>query len=213
MPEITSLLPQPGKKNQVAVYLDGAYAFALRSEIVLEQRLSIGKQLSEMDVANLQASEEFQDTLNLAYRFLSYKPRTEAEVRTRLRKAGAGLSLTDAVINRLKQQRFLDDANLAANVAEHRTSTSPRSAKMIGWELRRRGVAAEVVEEATEPLDDEQTAYQAAAKRSARMSEVEYADFRRKLGGFLQRRGFSYGVSARAVERVWRERTGADTDD
>ena len=55
--------------------------------------------------------------------------------------------------------------------------------------------------------------YQAAAKRSARMPEMEFTDFRRKLGGFLQRRGFGYGVSARAVERVWRERTGADSND
>lgn len=211
MPEITALLPLVRRKDRVQVYVDGEAACVLSRTVVQEAGLSIGRDLPDATLADIQALDNFHTTLQLAYRYLSYRPRSESEVRTRLRRSGAGLSVVDAVVNRLKEQRLVNDAVFAAEFAEHRTAASPRSRKMVGWELRRKGIDAEVVEEATAELDDEQTAYQAAEKRASRMPEVDYLGFRQKLGGFLQRRGFSYGVCARVVERLWREQRAGGT--
>ncbi len=207
MAEITALLPQPRQKQRIQVYLDGEFAFSLHRIIATEATLSIGRKLAPAEQRDLQARDAYHTALQSAYRYLASRPRSESEVRSRLRRA-AGPVIVDAVIAKLKEQRFVDDPAFAADFTERRATASPRSRKMIGWELRRKGVKAEVVEDATAELDDEATAYEAAAKRAGRLSETEYLPFRQKLGGFLQRRGFGYGVATRVVERVWRERNG-----
>ncbi len=211
MAEIPALLPQPRQKQRIQVYLDGEFAFILHRTIAAEAALSIGRKLLPGEQHDLQARDAYHAALQSAYRYLAYRPRSESEVRSRLRRL-AGPAVIDAVIAKLKEQHVVDDQVFATDFAERRTTASPRSRKMIGWELRRKGVKAEVVEDATAELDDEATAYEAGAKRSSRMSETEYLPFRQKLGGFLQRRGFGYGVATRVVERVWRERTGSPDD-
>ena len=58
---------------------------------------------------------------------------------------------------------------------------------------------------ATNSVDDEALAYEAARKRAARLKDLEWNEFRKKLSDFLGRRGFSYSVVAPVVTRIWNE--------
>lgn len=213
MPSISALLPQPHTRARIAVYLDGAFGFTISQELVVQERLSIGTRLDEAQCGALQVADTLHLALQVAYRYLSYRPRSEAEVRTRLRKHSDSPVVIDAVVARLKEQRLLDDVQFAADYAGQRTQATPRSRRMVTWELRRKGVAAEVVEDAVEGLDDEAAAYRAALKRADRLRNLPFVEFRQKLGGFLQRRGFGYSISTRVVTRVWAEVTGADPEE
>jgi len=210
VPRVSALLPQPHTRARVAVYLDGEFRFVLSQELVVQQRLSIGTALDEAQCAALVRQDCEAQALQLAYRFLGYRPRSEAEVRSRLRRHNDPVDVIDAVVARLKEQRLLDDQQFAADYAGNRIRSAPRSRRMVTRELRQKGVATEVVEEATEGLDDDAAACRAAAKRAERFRSLPYPEFRQKLGGFLQRRGFSYGVSNRAIAKVWTELGGGD---
>ena len=112
------------------------------------------------------------------------------------------------MVAKLKEQRFLDDVAFAQQWAENRGTHSPRSRTMVRSELRLKGVAPEIAQTAVEDLDDAEAAYQAGSRRSLRIKTADYQEFRRRLWDFLRRRGFSYDVTSRAVERLWREREG-----
>jgi regulatory protein len=45
------------------------------------------------------------------------------------------------------------------------------------------------------------------------MGGADYETFRTRMGQFLQRRGFSYGVNREAVRVLWAEAGGSDGDD
>jgi regulatory protein len=77
----------------------------------------------------------------------------------------------------------------------------------LTFELRQKGVSDEVIEEIFDQTGgaDEDLAYQAACKQARKLKDLEWPDFRRKLGGFLARRGFTYDVIAPVVDRVWAE--------
>ena len=47
--------------------------------------------------------------------------------------------------------------------------------------------------------------YQAALKQSRKYTGLEWTEFRQKMGAFLARRGFNYGVAAPVIEQVWSE--------
>jgi len=86
--------------------------------------------------------------LDAAARLLEARPRAEAEVRRRLRDAGYRPELVDGAVERLLALGYLDDAAFARAWVESRDRAHPRGARALRDELRRKGVAAGVVEEA-----------------------------------------------------------------
>jgi len=84
--KITSLRFQKRTPNRVNVYLDGGFAFGLPA--IEAARLRVGQQLSAADIQRLRALDAFQKAYDRAVRFLSPRPRSEAEVRRRLAEAG-----------------------------------------------------------------------------------------------------------------------------
>ncbi len=75
-------------------------------------------------------------------------------------------------------------------------------------ELRRKGVQSEVIQEVVGDIDDADNAYRAAVNKARTLPVSDYQVFRQRLGGYLQRRGFNYGVINNIVKKAWQERTG-----
>jgi regulatory protein len=150
----------------------------------------------------------FQPCLDAAYRYLSLRPRSELEVRTRLKHKGYRAPCIDQVLAELRRQGFLDDSSFARFWTENRESFSPRSRSLLRMELRRKGVPSQTISEVIQDLDDDDNAYRAARKKVRRPLTTDYQVFRRSMGGFLRRRGFSYEVCQRVLNRVWHEEAG-----
>ncbi|MSQ28742.1 MAG: hypothetical protein EXR51_11505 [Dehalococcoidia bacterium] len=206
MPAVTAMLPQVGVRGVLLLYLDGSFAFSIRQQTVRDAGVFIGARLNDDEVDGLRRRDALAGALQTAYKFLSYRPRTEAEVRERLRKSRVPAAAADDVVHRLKEHRFLDDAAFAQQWSENRTVQRPRGRKLVQWELKQKGIAPELAEAVAGALDDTATAYRAGARRAQRLTAGDYPTFRKRLGDFLLRRGFSYDVSARTVERLWNER-------
>ena len=137
-----------------------------------------------------------------ALRFLAYRPRSEAEVRARLRRRFPA-PLVEQVITNLREQALVDDAKFARLWSDSRDSSKPRSAWAIKRELRAKGIDSDVAEEAVQEIDDEAAAYRAAGSLAHRVHGNGISAFRRKLWGLLKRRGFSDSVARRVTNRLW----------
>ena len=140
-----------------------------------------------------------------ALNLISYRQRTESELRRRLSEK-AEPDVVDAAVERLKEQGLVDDAKYAMEWSDSRARRSPRSSRMIVRELVNKGVAPSLAESSVEGLDDAATAYDAASRFATRLADADYEQFHRRLWGHLQRRGYATGVSRRAVSQLWQER-------
>ena len=145
-----------------------------------------------------------EDVIDAALRFLSYRPRSEAEVRRRLSRRFPP-HMVDRAVGDLKKRGLLDDAAFARFWLGSRERHRPRGASAIRWELLRLGVPREVVDEALEGLDEENNAYQAAIKVLHRLARPDLVTFRKKLFPYLRRRGFGAYAINRTVQRLWSE--------
>ena len=204
MRTITAIEVQKRSKDRVNVFLDGAFAFSLGIEVLGERGLNLGQMLSDPQREELVRADLFHKCLNAALRLLSYRPRSEAEMRARLRPRFEEQAI-DSVIIRLKARHMVDDVAFAQFWKENRESFSPRSKRMLMLELRRKGIDPEVITDVVEVIDEEQSAYRAAEKKARPWAKEDYNTFRRKLGAFLSRRGFSNEVANRVVEPLWLE--------
>jgi regulatory protein len=206
--QITAL--KSGKKPGVRrsnVYLDGRFAFSLDNEVIAREKLKVGSKLSSEEIQKISCADRSQLCLNSAYQFLSYRPRSEAETRERLERKGYNSQEIENAFNQLKRMNLLNDTLFAEFWKENRNSFKPKSQRMVSLELRRKGVESEIVREVVGNIDDAENAYRVAVARARTLEKSDFQVFRQKLGGYLQRRGFNYGVINTAVKRVWQEQT------
>ena len=201
--KITALHYQKKNRHRVNVYLDGEYAFAVQETIA--GTLHVGQELTEEQVTELRGRDVAEYAYERVLNYLSYRPRSKSEVQTYLKRRDVPEELIPPLIDRLQGSGLLDDEAFARYWVENRESFRPRGVRSLRFELRRKGVDDSVADGAVSGLDEPESAYRAAENRARRMTAMDYATFRRRLDGFLQRRGFSYGVSKDVVDRLWRE--------
>jgi regulatory protein len=122
-----------------------------------------------------------------------------------LERKGVASEAAETVLDRFEEVGLVDDAGYAEAFVESRHRVRGQGGRAIAFELRRRGVADEVVAEAVGALDPDQqfeTACRVARARLGRLSGLA-ADVKvRRLAGLLARKGYSGDVAARAVRHV-----------
>lgn len=200
---ITALVVQQRNRYRANVYLDGEFAFGLSD--ILAAELRVGQELSAEDVEALQQRDTLEVAYNRALNFLSFRPRSEQEMRQYLEKRGLEAPAIDAVLARLRRAGFLDDRAFARYWVENREAHRPRGRWALGVELRRKGIEDEIIEAASSDVDEEASAMRAAREVLHRYAALDRETFFRRMLGRLQRRGFGYGVARRVVETLWNE--------
>ncbi|MFC2036253.1 regulatory protein RecX [Chloroflexota bacterium] len=202
MKKITSIRSGRGRGKRVNILLDGKFAFCLEAEVVVEAGLEVEQVLSTDQIEALPRSNHFHRCLNAAIHYLSYRMRSESELRERLHRRGFDSDTQEAVITRLKEQGLVNDMTFAQFWKDNRESFSPRSQWLTRLELRQKGIAKDIIDQVVDTIDDDVSAYRAALSKARSLPQFDYQSFRRRLGKYLKRRGFSYGVISNALERL-----------
>jgi regulatory protein len=205
MSKITRLVKAKTREKRVKIYLDGRYAGTLLAEVVIREGLKPGRELTEEQLAALYGKDRYQRSINIAARLLSYRPRSEAEIRQHLQRRGFNDESTVKALAYLKERGLIDDIAFAHYWIENRESFRPRSRRLAGLELRRKGLDRSIIEQATREIDEGESAYRAAQAKMRHLSPVDYDDFRQRLGSFLARRGFNYEAINSTIARAWQE--------
>src|SRR5829696_8066038 len=129
--QITALRPTKRDPDRIAVDLDGSFAFALPATLIADERLEVGDALDGERVSALLAADQATRATEAALVFLGYRPRSEKEVRDRLRRGGYEQDAIDHAISRLHEWRYLDDADFARRWVENRTAHRPRGRRLL----------------------------------------------------------------------------------
>src|SRR5690348_5028226 len=150
----------------------------------------------------------------VAFRFLGYTARSRAEIERRLERAEFAPDVIAAVTAEMAAAGWLDDERFARDWVGDRADRKMYGRGRLAAELRRRGVDKETVAEALEPLDEESESRRAHAALKDRLrpellaeadAETRQAE-KRKLAGFLQRRGFSWQIITQVLDEAMKNR-------
>jgi len=139
---------------------------------------------------------------SLAY--LSFRQRSEKEIREYLKKKNAPPEVAEKIILNLKKHRFINDEEFARMWIESRNRASPRSQGVLKLELQQKGISNETIEMQLTGADlaksDLELAKAVVQKRLPRLAGLEREEIYKKLGGYLARRGFNWEVSKRSID-------------
>jgi regulatory protein len=202
---ITALKEQLKNKDRVRVFLDGEYAFGLSKKLAYQ--LEQGQRLSNREIASLKVRDVEESHYQRVLRLFSRRPRSEHEIRQYLEGRDVDVQAQNAIVHRLLEAKLLDDAAFARTWVENRDAFRPRSSFALKMELRKKGIAEEIISDVLIDHDDERAAYRAAAKAARRWQEADQETFHQRVGAYLARRGFRYETIHPVVSQVWREIT------
>jgi regulatory protein len=202
---ITALKAQKRNQNRVSVYLDGEYALGL-SRIVAAW-LSVGQEISEEKIAELQEQDAHEMAYQGAIKLIDYRMRSAKEIEGHLKRKGIQEETIAGVMERLNRSGLVDDGAFSRTWVENRVDFRPRSRRVLKMELHQKGIPDEEIQAALEGIEsEEELAYRAAERYARKGNYPDRETFRKKLGGYLARKGFSYSTASQVIERVWTER-------
>jgi regulatory protein len=201
---ITAITAQKRDKKRVNIFFDGEFAFGI-SRIVAAW-LQVGQNLTDEQISKLISEDQDEAAYQRAIKLITYRDRSIAEIRQSLHQKQIPEEIIENVINRLGENGLLDDKRFANLWIENRNEFRPRSHRMLALELRKKGISEDIISQVLENTTaDEELAHKAAQKQIRRYKTLEWQDFRRKLGSFLARRGFSYETVDLTVHQIWAE--------
>jgi regulatory protein len=141
-----------------------------------------------------------------AYRLLAYRSQTTCEVRARLARKGYTGVVIDEVLRQLVAEGYIDDRKVAFDWARYRLQAKPVGRRRLAWELHRRGIPQELIEEAMREiyaeLDETALAYEVARRRLGLGPGPRTAQEHRRLARYLSARGFEADSIAAVLERL-----------
>lgn len=143
---------------------------------------------------------------NLALRFLSYRPRSEKEVRDKLKTKNVEPEIIDKIILKLKEKKFINDEEFARGWIESRLRFKPRSARLMKLELKQKGIEEETINKVINDeglmINDVESAKKLVEKRIGRFRNLPKQEIYQKLGRFLASKGFSWDTIKKAIDHV-----------
>lgn len=214
--KITALRVQINNPQRVNLFIDEIFALGVSLNTLSKESLFVGMELSAEEFTRLETAESGEKAFQAALRALEARPRSVSEIRERLRRKEFAAEAIDQTLERLERLGLVDDASFARRWVENRQLLSPRGKNALRDELRRKGIDRDTTADvlADEDLLGDQSEQAMTVARAALRKYANAPDkmtFTRKLGGFLQRRGFGFDAIRPVVDTLWAElRTAKD---
>jgi len=199
MPRITKIESQKKNPKRRSVFLDERFAFGLDEEVIYKYSLKVGQELEQKEIDKIIEAETKKEAKDAALKFLSYRMRSEKEVKDKLKKKEFAGDLIAEIIKDLKRVNLIDDYEFASAFISDRISNNPRGKILLKQELWKKGIKKEIIEKALKEFfkdeDEELTlAKELLRKRKKRYEGLDENVAKRRLMSFLLRRGFSYDI-------------------
>ncbi|MCK4224990.1 MAG: RecX family transcriptional regulator [candidate division Zixibacteria bacterium] len=209
---ITRIEPQKKNPRRRSVFIDGKFAFGVDEEVVSRLGLEKGEGLTEQKIKNILIQKSENEAKEVALRFLSFRRRTEKEIKDKLKKKGLDERTIKSTIAKLKDYDLINDSEFATAWVKERLAYKPRGKKLLRQELWKKGIKKDIINQVTEELcqDEDKSASELLEKIKKRYKSLEPKVARRRMLSLLLRRGFSYEIAKNTMEPLISPSTSED---
>jgi regulatory protein len=215
---ITGISASTRKPGRFSIEIDGRDVAILSIEAIERLHLGSGVVVDERAAQEIEREAGLLRTYDRALNMLAARGRAAADLRRVLLRKGEPADHVDLAIARLEQAGFIDDAAFARQFTRSKAVGGGVSRRRVQQELTRRGVAREVSDDAIkevfveEAVDEAASIERVARKKLRTLTTVDGATRKRRLYGFLARRGYDSDAISRVL-RVVLDKGGAEVLD
>ena len=205
MPIITKITTQIKRTDRYNIFIDEKYACSVDEGVLLKFKLQKGKEIDALVLSQIQYHDEIQKAYSTALGHLSYRMRSEAEVRLFLRKKEIEEPLINEVIHKLYRFNYLNDLDFAKAYVRTHVSGGNKGPITLQLELKEKGIQDKLIQEALlgYPFDVQvEHAKHLAEKSIKKEKNISERALKQKLEQMLSRKGFSRDCIVMALDDV-----------
>jgi len=192
--KISRLEYQKKDPNRVNVFVDDKFVAGISANDIIKLGLYDNKEINSQELSKIISDSEFGKLFNSAINFLSYRPRSEWEIRFKFRTENP--QMLDKVIEKLKQINQINDSDFVNWFVDQRNTFRPKGKRALKYELLKKGVDRKLIDQIEDKSSEVELALKAVSKKTRLLSS------RDKLQRFLLSRGFEFDTVKEVVEKL-----------
>ena len=223
--KITDIQTSPELPSHQQLFLNGAPFLVIHAALIEKFGLRIGLEIEAEVIKKIIAADEVMRAKNRALGLLreakesttadepedprpKLKPKryTKSEIERQLEGEGFSVAAIETSIAELIRSGHIRDRKYAENWIARRQKSNPRGKTLLKHELVDRGIDKETAEQvvaAVETEDETKVALQIAQKRAKQYKRLPTHVAKRRLHGFLGRRGFGADIVRQVLEQIF----------
>lgn len=137
----------------------------------------------------------------MAYRYLSYKPRTTREMINYLNRKKVNEEEIQTIIKHLTDKDFINDETYSEWYIKNRIKFNPKSTFALRYELKQKGISTEICDSLLAGLDDLELANKTITKKLNSWKHLNPDIFKKKMINHLKYRGFNSDICMRLYKQ------------
>lgn len=216
MPTVTDVRAAGSDGDRLTVEVDGRREGQLPADRARRMGLREGVTLSPEELDDLRAAVHRQGAVDKALEYLSYRPRSEAELERKLRGEDFSADAVRHAVERCRELGYVDDLEFARSHVRDRVRLKPRGVRRLRDELREKGIDEATAEEAIEAafreagVSERDLLERAAEKKWESLEGEDPVRERRRFRSYLSRRGFPWPLIRDVESRYFGEQLYRD---
>lgn len=208
MHKVYSIKKKKYSKKYFVNFLDFTHdSLELGLDVIMKYNITKGQELSETILIDALSEQQLKDTKLAAYNYVSYKPRSEFEVRQRLERKEFSSDSIDKAIEFLYEFNFLNDEEFANMFVKNFIKKTPSGEFKLKQELLKRGISEDFINKSIAEYYPSnkalEMAEEAAKKHLKKVSHKPKVKQKKLISDFLARRGFDWDVVNKCIDKMF----------
>jgi regulatory protein len=203
MPIITKITQGKNNPERYNIYLEEKFAFSVDESILIRFQLTKGKELDQWTIEEMNFEDEVRKAFNKALQYLSFRMRSESEVRTKLKEKEFGEAVIDEAVKKLYTLNFLDDRAFSEALMQTQIKSSKKGPRAIQQDMQKKGIDKRMQKDVLDSYSEEEQleiARGLAEKIAAKEKMKTPSQIQQKINDSLMRKGYAYPLIKQAME-------------
>jgi regulatory protein len=216
---ITKVERQKRVKDRYNLYINDEFALSVHEDVLIKYNLFKGSAIRSDEMKEIVQAQDKQQAYLDAIRLLSFRLRSEHELKLRLKQKGYDAQLIANTLVRLRQEKYVDDTLFAELLTKQRMNSQKKGRNWVKQELQHKGIHSEQISNAMEHIDEQtefRNAYDLINKRYGaefKLDNDSVQKAKRKAIFLLQRRGYGSSVISNAMRELSKSTGGQGMDE
>ncbi len=191
------------KKRLFLLELDSDQTCYITEDTIVRFMLTKGKEISAEELTEIKSFAQFSYSKNLALYHLSFKARTEKEVRDYLDKHEIDENIIPQVIQSLKEDNWINDRQYAQAIINSNQLSGDKGSYMLMRKISQKGVSKSIIQEVLQEFDMAEVAERTAEKLLKKyQGKLPARALQDKIIQSLTNKGFSYTEAKSAFDQL-----------
>lgn len=208
MPVVHSIKKKRYSKKYFVNFKDDSESIILSLDIIMKFNINKDKNVNEDILEKALEEQSLEDCKSAAYTYVSYKPRTEFEIRKRLEEKDFTQNHIEQAITFLNEFDLIDDEAFAKSFISTHLKKKPAGKFKIKTELVKRGIDKDLAEKMVEnyyPSDQVyDLAIEAGKTKLRKVNHKKPEKQEKSVTDYLARNGFNWDIIKQVKKELFK---------